>query len=80
MDYDSDEAAGERETFEVSEWDRDNEFNPNRSKRRSKGDAIYGIFNEESEEELPVRKPATRPMSFVPCKSSPNLLKARDND
>lgn len=36
------------EKFEITDYDLDNEFNPNRKRRKfTKNDAIYGVFNEE---------------------------------
>jgi tuftelin-interacting protein 11 len=38
--------------LQVSEWDLANEFNPQRHHRkRSKEDAIYGIFNDSDDED-----------------------------
>eukprot|EP00730_Choanoeca_flexa_P004143 TRINITY_DN11611_c0_g1_i3.p1 TRINITY_DN11611_c0_g1~~TRINITY_DN11611_c0_g1_i3.p1 ORF type:complete len:891 (+),score=265.07 TRINITY_DN11611_c0_g1_i3:87-2759(+) len=82
---DSSEDENEREDFEVSEWDRDNEFNPNRTRRpRSKEDAIYGIFNDEDDQRPPsFRGKAAKPrgpMSFVAAKSSSKKMDYDDND
>jgi hypothetical protein len=36
------------EKFEITDYDLDNEFNPNRKRRKFiKNDAIYGVFNDE---------------------------------
>lgn len=45
----------EMERFEISEWDLQNEFNPNRHRhRQTKEEAIYGLWAErDSDEERP---------------------------
>lgn len=51
MDDDEDE----RENFEITDWDLQNEFNPNRQRHwQTKEEATYGVWAErDSDEERP---------------------------
>ena len=45
-------SSDEKEAFEVTDYDLDNEFNPNRRRRKAtKNDMIYGVFNDSEDEE-----------------------------
>ncbi|KAM6423077.1 tuftelin-interacting protein 11 [Liasis olivaceus] len=62
----------EMESFEVSEWDLQNEFNPNRQRhRQTKEEAIYGMWAErDSDEERPSfggkrSRDYSAPVSFI---------------
>lgn len=47
-DFQSPSSSAAMENFEITDYDLDNEFNPNRKRRKfTKNDAIYGVFNEE---------------------------------
>lgn len=52
---DAEDDGVEMERFEISEWDLQNEFNPNRHRhRQTKEEAIYGLWAErDSDEERP---------------------------
>ncbi|XP_078083506.1 tuftelin-interacting protein 11 [Mustelus asterias] len=69
-DQDDDEVEMER--FEISDWDLENEFNPDRVRhRQTKEDAIYGMWAEnDSDDERPSfggkrSKDYTAPVNFI---------------
>lgn len=72
MDDDEDE----RENFEITDWDLQNEFNPNRQRHwQTKEEATYGVWAErDSDEERPSfggKRPATtQPLSTSSAQGS----------
>ncbi|XP_037032370.1 septin-interacting protein 1 isoform X2 [Bradysia coprophila] len=52
-------SEGEYESFEINDYDLENEFNPNRPRAKlSKNQQIYGIWADDSDNEVPDEKPS----------------------